>query len=156
MGLESPEYAVAAGDLGMMYRHIGDAQAAERMLARAVRLLEAHSPRHDDQLGRFLSMLSMYPNMRGERATALALLGRALACKERACGAESVEVAATLEKVAATFAEDGRFAEAREHARRARDIRVRRLGADHGETRRTEDLLRQIDADLAARHDVAT
>jgi tetratricopeptide (TPR) repeat protein len=149
-GLASADYAVAAGNLGMMYRHIGDAKSAERMLDRAVRLLEAHSPQHDDQLGRFLSMLSMYPNGRGDHTTARAMLERALRCKEQACGADASEVALTLIKLASTFAVDGHFAEARAHAQRAVDIRQRRLGPDHPETREAIDLLAQITTDLAS------
>jgi tetratricopeptide (TPR) repeat protein len=147
-GTESPEYAVAAGDVGMMYRHIGDARTAERMLERAVRLLEPHSPRYDGPLGRFLSNLSVYVNARGERAMAAAMLERALGYKEHAHGPESPEVADSLQKLAATLASDGRFREARTPATRALAIRTTRLGAEHADTRAMVDLLRQIDADL--------
>ncbi len=71
--------------------------------------------------------------VQGKLADAEAELARALALREKARGADSLEVARTLGGLAKVEVRDGKFEEARAHLIRAREITEKAVGADHAD-----------------------
>lgn len=130
-GPASREAARVLSQLGSIYGWRHDHNAAEKVKAEALRIMERHHGPNHPILPFYLDSLALTLSRQKRYGAAEPLYLRSLAIREAALGPAHPDVADTLARLAANYRREGKFAEAESLGLRALTIRRKRLGPDH-------------------------
>lgn len=130
-GPVSEEYGVALVNLGISQRNAGDARAATLNLERARQLLEGSGPERAADRISVLTGLAALANQRGDFDAARGFTQSVIRDRIVLHGPESPDLAMDFMNLAANAYYAERYHDAESSARRAHDMIVRLLGAEH-------------------------
>jgi tetratricopeptide (TPR) repeat protein len=136
LGPGDSRYADAAANLAQLYVATGKFDDAESLLKRAVTIYERDQNR-SQKLGKTLDSLALARRRKGDLSKASETFRRAVSVKQRAFGADSLEVAYSLESLADLYYVQKEYARADTTLQRVVGIKEKTFGDSHVEVGRS-------------------
>src|SRR5262249_11379740 len=133
---------------GITYMRLGQYEAAERALKRALAIREKVLPKDHPDIAQTLGNLATDYRYAGKAADGLPLLQRAIAIMEKSYGPDHLNVTYALTATANADVALGRYAEGEPFALRSLAIRQKALGPDHTDVASVLKTLAQISLGL--------
>ncbi|MEM6992486.1 MAG: serine/threonine-protein kinase [Myxococcota bacterium] len=131
LGPEHPHVARVRLDLADLLSETGDHDAATAEANAALGILERGYERLPESYNRALGSLALVRMRRGDFDEAIPFLERQVAQRQRAAEGPDMHVADAHSKLGVAYWYTGRYVEAEERHRRAREIAVATVGPDH-------------------------
>jgi len=135
-GKNSVPVAVSRGNLGDVYKSLGEYTQAERLILESLNVLRANQPKNAVELADGLMNLAGLYTLQGNFPRSELLLLEAIQIKERTLGANHIDVARIRNNLAALYSTMGRFEKAESIQKQVLKTLELGLGADHPDVAR--------------------